>query len=86
MRAIALGFLSAVGSSPAAARLRQQVYHPGAWFGLGLRGRGWRGVGDYVGKIVLCSALEAVVGFGVWSLESEICLWIGRRWYGWGRL
>ncbi|KAI9871875.1 MAG: hypothetical protein M1830_002347 [Pleopsidium flavum] len=90
MRTIALGFLAAAKPTPSAQTtalgLRQQVYPLNAWFGLGLRGAGWNGVGDYVAKMMLCSAVEAAMGFGVWQLGSTACFWIGTRWFEWGRL
>jgi len=90
MRTIALSFLAAAKPTPSAQLnalgLRQQVYPLNAWFGLGLRGAGWKGVGDYVTKMVLCSAIEAAMGFGVWQVGSTTCFWIGTTWFEWGRL
>ena len=90
VRTVALGFLAAAGptsSAPTSALgLTRTVYPPTAWFGLGPRGAGWRGVADYAAKMVLCSAVEAAVGCGVWQLGTLTCFWVGRRWFGWGRL
>ncbi len=90
VRAVALGFLATAGptnlAQTSALGLRKAVYPADAWFGLGLRRAGWMGVGDYAAKMMLCSALEAAVGYGIWQAGATTCFWVGRRWFGWGRL
>ena len=87
VRSVALAFLAASGSSPLAQRLgTADVYPRGNWFGLGLRASGWRGVGDYMGKIVLCLGIEMVVQLGVWQIGTGIAWWAGKKWFRWGKL
>lgn len=50
---------------------------------MGLRG-GWRGVGDYVGKMVLASGLEMGISMAVWQACTGFAWMSGRRWFGWG--
>lgn len=89
-RAVALGFLATARPTSSvrtsALGLPKAVYPVDAWFGFGLRGAGWRGVGDYAAKMILCSAVEAAVGYGVWQVGATTCFWAGRRWFEWGRL
>ena len=89
MRSVALSFLSSpstnLGARMAAERWKGEVYPLGGWFGMGLRG-GWRGVGDYVGKMVLVEGLEMGIGFAVWQACMGLSWWVGRRWFEWGRL
>ena len=89
VRSIALAFLSSpaagAGVQAAAARLRGEVYPLGQWFGVGLRG-GWRGVGDYVGKMVLLTGLEVGVSMVVWQACTAFSWWCGVRRFRWGRL
>lgn len=90
VRSLALAFLAAARptatAQAAALGLRAGVYPMEAWFGPGWIAGGWRGVGDYVGKMLLCAGLESVVGFGVWQVGAGLTWWIGRRWFRWGRL
>lgn len=69
----------------AAARWRGEVFTLGGWFGLGLRG-GWRGVGDYAGKMVLLMGLEMGISMAVWQVCTGVSWWSGRRFFGWGKL
>lgn len=93
VRSVALSFLSSL-SSPganvrtkmAAERWKGQVYPVGRWFGMGLRAAGWRGVGDYVGKMVLVQGLGTGIGFAVWQVGVGVSWWVGRKWFEWGRL
>ncbi|CAD6590079.1 MAG: hypothetical protein ASARMPREDX12_004181 [Alectoria sarmentosa] len=89
MRSVALSFLSSpsanLGAKMVAERWKGEVYPMGGWFGMGLRG-GWRGVGDYVGKMVLLEGLEMGIGFTVWQACMGLSWWVGRRWFEWGRL
>ena len=89
MRSVALSFLSSpsanLGAKMAAERWKGEVYPMGGWFGMGLRG-GWRGAGDYVGKMVLLEGLEMGIGFAVWQACMGLSWWVGRRWFEWGRL
>lgn len=89
VRSVALSFLSSpsanLGAKMAAERWRGEVYPLGGWFGMGLRG-GWRGVGDYVGKMVLVEGLEMGIGFAVWQVCLGFSWWVGRKWFDWGRL
>lgn len=88
MRSVALSFLSSpaatVGGKLVAERWKGEVYPLGWWFGTGLR-RGWRGVGDYVGKMVLVQGIEMGIGFAVWQAGVGLSWWVG-KWFGWGRL
>ena len=61
------------------------MYPLGGWFGMGLRG-GWRGVGDYVGKMVLLTGLEMGVGMVVWQACTTFSWWCGILKFGWGKL
>ncbi len=87
VRSLALAFLSSPRANPAAqaaaARLRVEVFPLGSWCGMGLRG-GWRGVGDYAGKMVLASGLELGISMAVWQAFTGIAWMSGRRWFGWG--
>lgn len=89
VRSVALSFLSSpaanVGAKLVAERWKGEVYPLGGWFGMGLRG-GWRGVADYVGKMVLVQGLEMGNGFAVWQVSVILSSWIGRKWFEWGRL
>ena len=84
VRAVAGAFLEspAAGARGAAEGWRGEVFGMGAWFGG--RGRGWRGVGDYVGKMVLVEGLKVAIGLVVWQGSSFFGWWIGRRKFGWG--
>ena len=88
VRSVALSFLSSpaatVGGKLVAERWKGEVYPLGWWFGTGLR-RGWRGVGDYVGKMVLVQGIEMGIGFAVWQAGVGLSWWVG-KWFGWGRL
>jgi len=90
VRAVALGYLAVARPTSSAQMsvlgLTKAVYPADAWFGLGLRAAGWRGVGNYGAKMMLCSAVEAAVGYGVWQVGATTCFWVGRRWFDWGRL
>lgn len=90
VRTVALGFLAAARPTPSAQTsalgLTRMIYPPTAWFGLGFRGAGWRGVGDYAAKMMLCSVVEAAVGYGIWQVGATTTFWVGRRWFQWGRL
>lgn len=90
MRSLTQAFLAAARPTAtaraAALGLRRDVYPLESWFGLGLRAGGWRGAGDYAGKMLLCMGLEAVMGFGVWQVGAGVVWWIGREWFQWGRL
>lgn len=89
VRSVALSFLSSpaanVEGNRAAERWKAEVYPPGRWFGMGLRG-GWRGVGDYMGKMVLVEGLEMGIGLAVWQVSVGLSWWVGRKWFDWGRL
>ncbi|KAL2040070.1 hypothetical protein N7G274_006973 [Stereocaulon virgatum] len=89
VRSIALAFLSSpaagAGVQAAASKLRGEIYPLGQWFGVGLRG-GWRGVGDYVGKMVLLTGLEVGVSMVVWQACTAFSWWCGVRRFRWGRL
>lgn len=89
VRSVALAFLSSpaagAGTQAAAGRWRGEVFPLGGWFGMGLRG-GWRGVGDYVGKMVLLTGLEMGVGEFVWQACTVFSWWCGIRMFGWGNL
>lgn len=89
VRSIALSFLASplasVGAQAAASRWRGEIYPLGSWFGMGLNGE-WRGIGDYVGKMVLLSGLEMALGMLIWQPCTLVCRWLGRRWFGWGKL
>ena len=87
VRSVALSFLSSpMGEVGAAAeRWKGEVYPLGGWFGMGLR-RGWGGVADYVGKMVLVQGMEMGVGFAVWQVSVGVSWWVGRKWFEWGRL
>lgn len=89
VRSVALSFLSSpaanAGAEVAAERWKGEVYPLGGWFGMGLRG-GWRGVADYVGKMVLMQGVEFGIGFTVWQASVGLSWWIGRKWFEWGRL
>ena len=90
VRTIALSYIAVAQpirpARTAVHSLTHMVYPPNAWFGLGLRAAGWRGVADYAAKMVLCSALEGLVGYGVWQVGAMCCFWIGGKWFRWGRL
>lgn len=89
VRSVAFSFLSSpaanVGAKVAAERWKEEVYPLGGWFGMGLRG-GWRGVADYVGKMVLVQGLEMGIGLAVWQVTVGLSWWVGRKWFKWGRL
>lgn len=89
LRSVALSFLSSpsasLGAKMAAERWKGEVYPLRGWFGMGLRG-GWRGIGDYVGKMVLVEGLEMGIGFAVWQVCVGFSWWAGRKWFQWGRL
>lgn len=89
VRSVALSFLSSpaasVGAKAAAERWKGEVFPLGGWFGMGLRG-GWRGVADYVGKMVLVQGMQRGIGFVVWQASVGLSWWVGRKWFGWGRL
>jgi hypothetical protein len=87
VRSLALAFLSSPRVNPAAqaaaARWRGEVFPLGGWCGMGLRG-GWRGVGDYVGKMMLVVGMEMGVSMVVWQGCTGFAWMSGRRWFGWG--
>lgn len=87
VRSLAVAFLSSPRANPtaqaAAARLRGEVFPLGGWCGMGLRG-GWRGVGDYVCKMVVASLLEMSVSMAVWQACTGFAWVSGRRCFGWG--
>lgn len=89
VRSVALAFLSSpaasVGAKVAAERWKGEIYPLGGWFGMGLRG-GWRGIADYVGKMVLVQGIEMGIGFAVWQASVGLGWWVGRKWFAWGRL
>ncbi|CAF9915683.1 hypothetical protein IMSHALPRED_002673 [Imshaugia aleurites] len=89
VRSVALSFLSSPaatgGGKMVAERWKGEVYPLGCWFGMGPRGD-WRGVGDYVGKMVLVQGLEMGFGFAVWQASVGLSWWVGRKWFEWGRL
>lgn len=89
IRSLALSFLSSpaanAGAQAAAARWRGEVFPLGSWFGMGLRS-GWRGIGDYVGKMVLLSGLEIGFVMVVWQPCTCVCRLVGQKWFGWGKL
>ena len=89
VRSVALAYLSVPLATPAtqsaASLLRQNVYPLGSWFGLGVRG-GWRGMGDYAGKLFLVVGIETMLRMGVWEFGVGCAWWLGRRWCQWGKL
>lgn len=89
VRSVALSFLSSpavnVGAKAVAERWMRTVYPLGGWFGVGLRG-GWRGVADYASKIVLVQGVEMGINVAVWQVSVGFTWWVGRKWFGWGRL
>ncbi len=89
VRSVALSFLSSpaanAGAEVAAGRWKGEVYPLRGWSGMGLRG-GWRGVADYVGKMVLVQGVEFGIGLTVWQASVGFSWWIGRKWFEWGRL
>lgn len=89
VRSLALSFLSSPRpdstAQAAAARLRGEIFPVGGWFGMGLRG-GWRGMGDYVGKMVLVSGMEITISMAIWQACTGFAWMSGRKWFGWGSL
>ena len=89
VRSLAYSFLSSPQANPtaqaAADRWRTEIYPFGSWFGMGLRG-GWRGMGDYVGKMVLVTGMEMGVNLMLWQVCTGLSWRMGHRWYGWGNL
>lgn len=89
VRSLASSFLSSPRANPAAqaaaARWRAEVYPLGNWSGMGLRG-GWRGVGDYVGKMILVTGLEMGFNLVIWQACARVSWQLGRRWHRWGNL
>lgn len=89
VRSVALSFLSSpaagAGAHAAATRWRSQIYPLSGWFGMGLEA-GWRGVANYVGKMVLVSGLEVGFGMAVWQAGFGMCYLAGRWLFGWGKL
>lgn len=89
VRCVALAFLSSpaagVGAQAAAARWKREIYPLGGWFGMGLRG-GWRGIGDYISKMVLLTGLEMGFGMIVWQASTAFSWFCGVRKFGWGTL
>ena len=90
VRSLAISFLSSATAGTeaqiAAMRWEREIFPVGAWFGMGLRGGGWRGVADYAGKMVLVSGMEVGIGMAVWQACAGFSWWCGRRYFGWGRL
>ena len=90
LRSLAHSFLASAGPSSEAraiaVRLKGDVYPLETWFGGGFRAGGWRGVGDYAGKMALVLGLEMAIGQVVWQLGFGAAWWAGRRWFLWGRL
>lgn len=88
VRSVARAFLSSpaasAGAQAAAMRWKSEVYPLGGWFGSGLQG-GWRGMGDYVSKMVLVQGLEMGIQAAVWQVCVGMGWFIGRKWYGWGK-
>ena len=84
VRSVATAFLSSPRGSSAseisAARWKGEIYPLGSWFGPGLSTGGWKGVGDYVGKMVLVQGLEAGVAFMTWQVGMGVVWWVGRTW------
>lgn len=89
VRSVALSFLSPpaanAGAKAAAERWKGEVYPLGGWFGVGLRG-GWRGVADYASKMVLVQGVEMGINVAAWQVSVGFTWWVGRKWFGWGRL
>jgi hypothetical protein len=86
LRRIASGYLQSAIPTPGVDFLTTMVYPSGSWGGVELRRGGWRGVGDYVGKLGLCVAVEGAIGFGIWQVMFTVVWRMGRRWYNWGKL
>ncbi|MCJ1251174.1 hypothetical protein MMC30_008405 [Trapelia coarctata] len=68
------------------ADVRANLYPQETWFGYGLRAGGWRGVTNYMKKVLLCVGVESAMSFGIWQVGCGIARWAGRKWYSWGRL
>ena len=89
VRNLALSFLSSpaanTGAQAATSRWKGGVYPVWKWFGMGLRG-GWRGIGDYVGKMILVLGMEIGLGLAVWKSYTSLALFLGKRRFGWGTL
>ena len=89
VRSVAIAFLSspAAGTEAqiAAMRWKREIFPIRGWFGMGLRG-GWRGVADYMGKMVLVSGMEVGIGMAVWQACTGFSWWCGRTYFGWGKL
>ena len=89
VRSVAIAFLSSPAAGPeaqiAAMRWKREIFPIRGWFGTGLRG-GWRGVADYVGKMVLVSGMEVGIGMAVWQACTGFSWWCGRTYFRWGKL
>lgn len=82
VRSVALGFLSAATGSPSGSvlGLRTQVIPLCRWFGPGSSpGSSFR----YIKNLVLCGAVEAAVGFGIWQLSAGAAWLMGWKWFHW---
>ena len=90
VRSVAIAFLSSPAAGReaqiAAMRWKREILPITGWFGMGLRGGGWRGVADYAGKMVLVSGMEVGIGMAVWQACTGFSWWCGRRYFGWGKL
>ena len=88
VRYVAMTFLSSSyfhASTPgvAASWRRGGVYPLRAWFGPGLGTGDWKGIGDYVGKMILVQGIEAGLGFATWQVGMGLAWWAGRTWSDW---
>lgn len=85
VRSVALWFLCSPAAGFGATALAERwVYPLDTWFGDSSR-EGWRGVADYVGKMVLVQGLERGIGIAVWQVSVGLSWWVGRKWFEWGR-
>ena len=83
VRSIALAYLSVPAFADST--LRKNIYPVDRWFGVGLRG-GWRGMGDYAGRLLLVMGVETVCRFVVWEAGLGCAWWFGRRRFQWGQM
>ncbi|KAG8525474.1 uncharacterized protein KY384_009118 [Bacidia gigantensis] len=84
VRSVAVAFYASPGLPWAGTIGRPMLYTQGAWFGVGLRGGGWRAVRDYGGKMFLVWGLQVGTSLALWEFSSHLAWWAGVRWYEWG--
>lgn len=46
----------------------------------------WQGIGTYVSRIALCTAMELAIDLGIWGLQYFAVTNVGQGLYGWGAL